>query len=1112
VLLLPASLRAQSATEGALTGTVADATGAALPNTELRLQLEGTSEVQTLHSAADGSFTVPALDPGTWRVSAGRQQASFMVEVGRTTTLPLVLTPRSLQYVTVVAETDDEDGAAVTTNITPQQIAALPVNARRWNDFALLAPTATPDGGLGSAGGDISFRGISGLLNQTALDGGSTTSAFAAQDNPRTRAAFTVSQSAVREFQVNVANYSAQYGRAAGAVINTITDRGQDHFHGSASLFDRDNSWLSRTAGTQLVLPQPDGTLVPQQLPSDNRLQGSVALGGTVPLERLRHRVYWHYTLDQQHRSFPALSTVTNSPQAALSQALPADDTGFNPIGETCAALTTGPLAYTGSETTNALYGTQGACFLNLYGSTLYADYAQAAAAYNNALAYVYSLLGPAGRHSTLVSNLPRVDLDLNSANMLTLAWNSVRSYSPGGGTSQPYVNDSVTSLGDDHLALDDVSARLNSLLTTHLDNELRAGYARDSESEEAQPPLPQEPHTALNGTAAPAVRIRETLTLGTPPQLPRSNYPRESRVQFADAAAFVRGAHTWRAGVDVLHTADAVDNLNAAAGSFAYDNIQNFLIDYASQNSGHSENCGGLCYSTFEQGFGQPGLSFSGNQYAAYAQDDWKFSPALTVTLGLRYDHQQLPPPQLPNAALAATQQFPSDRAGFAPRLGFAWKLPRAGHAVLRGGYGIFRATTPGTTIFNALINTGVLSSQDRGQARYRYEAGTASSGAQSPGYPNVLAAPPDSADLNVPAPNVTVFASHFRQPYVQQASLTVESELTSATVVHATGLLSLARELPITVDTNLLPPGSNNLPSTVTYLFQGGGPLNGQTETVPFYAGQGPYARPNNLFGAINTVDSRVNATYSALNVGIRHSTTRQLNLLAHYTWSHAVDYGQQISASATRSEVLDPNNFAAERGNSTLNRPSRFVLAAIYSPVADNVPPMLHAALNGWQLSPIVQIASGAPYSAIITGTAPAQENAVGSQTIKPASHGFLGAGGDDFLPILGRNRYRQPLTQITDLRIARAIPTGLEKLRLNAVAEFFNLFNHRNIASADTNSAVSTLAYQISSGQAGLGTPSQPAIATWQPGFGQPLAVNATNLFTSRQMQFSLRAQF
>ena len=94
-----------------------------------------------------------------------------------------------------------------------------------------------PDGTFGL----ISFRGISGLLNNNTIDGGDNNQAFFSEERGRTRINYVISQSAVREFQVNTSNYSAEYGRSAGGVTNAVTKSGTNEFHGDAFYYNRNN-------------------------------------------------------------------------------------------------------------------------------------------------------------------------------------------------------------------------------------------------------------------------------------------------------------------------------------------------------------------------------------------------------------------------------------------------------------------------------------------------------------------------------------------------------------------------------------------------------------------------------------------------------------------------------------------------------------------------------------------------------------------------------------------------------------------------------------------------------------------------------------------------------
>src|SRR5207237_945554 len=131
---------------------------------------------------------------------------------------------------TPVINTTHQDFSA---NINQTSISELPINGRRWSNFAMGTPSAAPDGPFGL----LSFRGISGLFN--TIDGGDNNQAFFSEERGRTRISYVIGLDSIREFQVNASNYSAEYGRAAGAVINAVTKSGTSQFHGSAFYYIR---------------------------------------------------------------------------------------------------------------------------------------------------------------------------------------------------------------------------------------------------------------------------------------------------------------------------------------------------------------------------------------------------------------------------------------------------------------------------------------------------------------------------------------------------------------------------------------------------------------------------------------------------------------------------------------------------------------------------------------------------------------------------------------------------------------------------------------------------------------------------------------------------------
>src|SRR5687768_16890770 len=225
-----------------------------------------------------------------------------VVEVGRETSLEATMTIGAVTgSVDVSAEapvinTSQQD---FSTNINQTSINELPINGRRASSFVLLTPGAVPDGDFGL----ISFRGISGLLNNSTVDGGNNNQAFFAEEAGRTRISSNISQAAVREFQVNTSNYSAEYGRAAGGVVNTVTKSGTNDFHGQLFYYLRDNDLGARNP--RGFHPQ---TGLPLK-PVDKRHQFGGAIGGPI----VKDKAFFFFSYDQQKRDFPGIALFSSA-------------------------------------------------------------------------------------------------------------------------------------------------------------------------------------------------------------------------------------------------------------------------------------------------------------------------------------------------------------------------------------------------------------------------------------------------------------------------------------------------------------------------------------------------------------------------------------------------------------------------------------------------------------------------------------------------------------------------------------------------------------------------------------------------------------------------------
>src|SRR6185437_378487 len=248
-ILAPAVARAQSTTDGAVGGTVYDAAGAVVPGASVVVRNVQTNAEATTITDSSGFFRVVQLRPGGYDITITAAGFSpfkaqdTVVAVGNLTSLSPHLTVGGAgQTVTVTGENPlvNTSTPDVSSIVDQRQIDNLPINGGRWSSFALLTPGVVSNP---SGFGLLSFRGQSELLNNNTVDGAHNTHAYFSDERGRTRLQYSSSEEAVQEFQVNTSNYSSEYGRSAGGVINTVTKSGTNSLHGQAFFRDRDNDW-----------------------------------------------------------------------------------------------------------------------------------------------------------------------------------------------------------------------------------------------------------------------------------------------------------------------------------------------------------------------------------------------------------------------------------------------------------------------------------------------------------------------------------------------------------------------------------------------------------------------------------------------------------------------------------------------------------------------------------------------------------------------------------------------------------------------------------------------------------------------------------------------------
>jgi len=300
-VLCCAPIFAQTGGVAAISGTVKDPTGSVVPNAKVVIESGAQGQVRSIETNGAGVFSAPALTPGSGysiRVNAPgfapNEVKDIDLQVGQNLNLNISLTVAQAATeveVSSAAELIDDTKSDVSTTVGQQQINDLPINGRRVDSFVLLTPGVTNDATFGL----LSFRGVAGN-NSFLIDGNDNTEQFYDENAGRTRIQSQISQDAVQEFKVVSEDYSAEYGRAMGGVVNTVTKSGSNQFHGTGFYYFRSTGFDARDPFASFN-------------PSEKRVEGGATVGGKI----IKDKLFYLINFDLTYRNFPLVDSYVQA-------------------------------------------------------------------------------------------------------------------------------------------------------------------------------------------------------------------------------------------------------------------------------------------------------------------------------------------------------------------------------------------------------------------------------------------------------------------------------------------------------------------------------------------------------------------------------------------------------------------------------------------------------------------------------------------------------------------------------------------------------------------------------------------------------------------------------
>ncbi len=633
VTLLSAGMAfAQSrATTADLSGTVTDASGAALPGATVTAVNRATNATRAVVTERAGRFAFPALPPGAYTVTVALSGFTTQVfedvalalgsAVGIDSTLQIE-GQREQVTVRAVAPLIDTQRAAVSTVVSQEQIEALPINGRNFISFSVITPGATTDrtplqGGSAATSG-ISFAGQSARSNNITVDG------LDNNDTTIGSVRATFSQEAVQEFQVVTNSYSAEFGKASGGVVNIVTKSGTNDLSGNLFFFFRDDSLNARGHFEKF---NPAGQAIQRvKAPYDQKQFGGT-LGGPIK----RDRAFFFLSFERLDVEASNFVTIDDTNIVTLAG---------QPLGTPAAILRRSGFPV---ETGNVPFAVKS----------------------NQLLAKLDHQVKP--EHA--------LTLRLNWAGELN------ENVEPFGGLvarSRGAVLDSTDVM---------VAASYSAVLSPKTVNDLRIQVAsRDQAVRSLDPSCDGACDREDEG--GPTIDVSGFASVGrhqSQPQL-RKNV----RYQVVETLSHYTHSHQIKAGVDFNYIAHQKQTLPLNFGGRYVFAALPAVPGIVPTPVTAIQALGLGLPATYVQGYGSSSVPYNYADVSVFLQDDWRIVSNFTLKAGVRYQKQFWPNTKF-RVDGVGEYTTPPDSNDLAPRVGFTWDPWSDRKTSIHGAWGLF-------------------------------------------------------------------------------------------------------------------------------------------------------------------------------------------------------------------------------------------------------------------------------------------------------------------------------------------------------------------------------------------------------------------------------------